>query len=287
MKYNNILLLALCLLSIFGCGQQKKILLSETYEEPKGHLSDETANWDAVANGMNASSTSKYIRFAKNSIPEIDQNNSWQASAWQGERISTQMVLWSKDSVTNVSVEISDFVSDSGTILSSDIAQVRFVKHVITDEFSTNPCSKRRAENFASSLVADVLEDVSSYAIQSKETRPVWFTIDIPAQAKAGTYKSSILVIIQGQDTQKFDLMVKVIPKLLPSAKDWKFHLDLWQNPYAVARFHKVEPWSPQHWELLRPIMERLANAGQKAITVSLNKRPWGGQTFDQFEAMM
>lgn len=33
--------------------------------------------------------------------------------------------------------------------------------------------------------------------------------------------------------------------------------------------------------------MKRLADAGQKVITVSLNKRPWGGQTFDQFEAMV
>ena len=33
--------------------------------------------------------------------------------------------------------------------------------------------------------------------------------------------------------------------------------------------------------------MKRLADAGQKVITVSLNKRPWGGQTLDQFEAMI
>ncbi|MBJ7883126.1 hypothetical protein JEM65_21110, partial [Gelidibacter salicanalis] len=33
--------------------------------------------------------------------------------------------------------------------------------------------------------------------------------------------------------------------------------------------------------------MKRLADAGQKVITVSLNKRPWGGQTFDQFETMI
>lgn len=287
MRNNKIILLALCLLSIAGFGQQKEILVSETYEEPKDPSPDETTNWDAVNKGMHASLTSKYIRFTRSGIPEIYQNNSWQASAWRGERISTQMVLWSKDSVTNVSVEISDFVSDSGTVLPSDIAQVRFVKYVITDEFGDNPCTKRKAEDFASSLAADVLDDVSSYAIESKETRPVWITIDVPAEAKADTYKSSILVNIEGQDAQKFDLNVKVIPKLLPSAEDWKFHLDLWQNPYAVARYHKVEAWSPEHWDLLEPVMKRLANAGQKAITVSLNKRSWGGQTFDQFESMI
>ena len=73
----------------------------------------------------------------------------------------------------------------------------------------------------------------------------------------------------------------------MPPATDWKFHLDLWQNPYAVARFHKVKTWSKAHWDLLKPIMKRLADAGQKVITVSLNKRPWGGQTFDQYESMI
>lgn len=288
MRNINTLLLAFCLLSIFGCGQQKKkILISDTYEEPKDLSKDETENWDAITNGMHASFSSKYIRFTKSNIPKIDQNNTWQTSAWRGERISTQMVLWSKDSVTNVSLEIADFVSESGAVLPSDIAKIRFEKYVITDEFGDNPCGKRKAEDFDSSLVADVLEDVSSYAIVSKEIRPVWITIDVPAEAKADTYKSSILVNIEGQERQKFDLEVKVIPKLLPPARDWKFHLDLWQNPYAVAGYHKVAPWSPEHWKLLKPIMKRLANAGQKAITVSLNKRPWGGQTFDQFESMI
>lgn len=80
---------------------------------------------------------------------------------------------------------------------------------------------------------------------------------------------------------------LNVVDRVLPAATDWRFHLDLWQNPYAVARYHDVKPWSPKHIDLLKPIMKRLADAGQKVITVSLNKRPWGGQTFDQFEAMI
>ncbi|MET0945833.1 MAG: glycoside hydrolase domain-containing protein, partial [Flavobacterium sp.] len=145
----------------------------------------------------------------------------------------------------------------------------------------------RKPENFASSLVADPLEPVTSYVIRANETRPLWVTIDVPSDAKAGLYKSFITLNVQGQGVRKFDVVLNVIDKVLPPASDWKFHLDLWQNPYAVARFHNVQPWSQAHWDLLKPLMKTLADAGQKVITVSLNKRPWGGQTFDQYEAMI
>jgi len=33
--------------------------------------------------------------------------------------------------------------------------------------------------------------------------------------------------------------------------------------------------------------MKMLANVGQKCITASIMHRPWGGQTFDQFESLI
>ena len=211
---------------------------------------------------------------------------SWTGEAWKGERISAQLVLWSNDSITNVEAKVSEFVSDKGDELPSNIAQLRFVKYVITDEFAGG-CGYRKPEDFAASLVADALDTVSSYAVKAKATRPLWATIDVPAEAKPGTYSSTITLNIEGQEAQEFNLTLNIIPRTLPPANDWKFHLDLWQNPFAVARVHNVELWSEAHWELLKPLMKNLADAGQKAITVSLNKRPWGGQTFDQFESMI
>ena len=74
---------------------------------------------------------------------------------------------------------------------------------------------------------------------------------------------------------------------VLPEPKDWHFHLDLWQNPYAVARYHGVELWSEEHFEVMRPLMTLLAEAGQKVITTTLIPKPWGGQTYDHFESMV
>jgi hypothetical protein len=276
------------MLTAFACQQPPKdIVVAQTYEEPIDPSPSEDQNWTAVPQGLQASLVSTGIRFVKSELPKVEQSNSWTATAWKGERVSSQMVLWSKDSITKVNLNISDFVSDKGDRIASNNAQLRFVKYVITDEFAGG-CGYRKPEDFASSLAADALEPVSSYAIKAKETRPVWVTVDVPSDAVAGTYNSTITLEAEGQtEAQEFNLTLNVINKELPQGTDWKFHLDLWQNPYAVARYHNVEVWSQAHWDLLKPLMQRLANAGQKVITVSLNKRPWGGQTFDQFEAMI
>jgi len=269
-----------------SCKEEKNIVVAQTYEEPIDPSVRMDENWEAVPKGLQASVTSTNIRYVKSELPKIETKNSWSGAAWKGERISGQFVLWSNDSIHDVSAEVSDFKSESGKKLPSSIAQTRFVKYVITDEFAGG-CGYRKPEDFASSLVADGLENVNSYAVKAQETRPIWITIDVPSNAEAGMYKSTITLNIKGQESKQFEFTLEVIDKVLPKGTDWKFHLDLWQNPYAVSRFHNVEPWSQGHWSLLKPIMKRLADAGQKVITVSLNKRPWGGQTFDQFEAMV
>ncbi len=279
------LIVAICLFSL-GCKGQKNIIVAKTYDEPLDPSPAKNENWSKVPKGLQASVTTTDIRFVRSEIPKITPQNSWSGTVWKGERISLQLVLWSNDSVTNVNTKISDFKSKEGQTLSSEIAKINFVKYVITDEFGEG-CGYRKPEDFASSLAADVLEPVSSYAIKSQETRPIWVTIDIPENAIAGEYQSTFTLNIEGQKTKEFKLNLNVLNRVLPPAIDWKFHLHLWQNPYAVSRFHKVKPWSPEHIALLKPLMKRLADAGQKVITVSLNKRPWGGQTFDQFEAMI
>ncbi len=280
-----VLLFGICLFA-FSCKNQQNIVVAKTYQEPQDPNPTKNEDWLLVSKALQASIASTNIRFLRSEVPKITPQNSWSGTAWKGERISLQLVLWSTDSLTKVNTKISDFKSDKGQIISSENATINFVKYVITDEFGEG-CGYRKPEDFASSLAADVLEPVSSYAIKARETRPVWVTIEIPQNATAGSYQSTFTLHIEGQKSKQFQLNLNVVDRVLPVATDWKFHLDLWQNPYAVSRYHNVKPWSPEHIALLKPLMKRLADAGQKVITVSLNKRPWGGQTFDQFEAMI
>ena len=70
--------------------------------------------------------------------------------------------------------------------------------------------------------------------------------VDVPRGTVPGTYKGQVEVRAKGKAPQLLNLEIVVQNQLLPYPKDWKYRLDLWQNPWAVAWYNHVEPWSPE-----------------------------------------
>lgn len=125
--------------------------------------------------------------------------------------------------------------------------------------------------------------DVSSLQIREVYDRLVWgangpgpIIAEVTAAPgmKAGVYQS-------GQIT------IEVIDRVLPPAKDWQYHLDLWQHPWAVARQAGVKPFSKEHYAAMRPLWELLATAGQKSLTVTICDLPWNHQCYDAYHSMV
>ena len=85
----------------------------------------------------------------------------------------------------------------------------------------------------------------------------------------------------------RLPLELEVIDRTLKTPDKWAYHLDLWQHPSSVARAQGLEMWSDAHFEALKPVMKMLADAGQKVITVNLNKDPWNHQCYDAYEDMI
>ena len=132
----------------------------------------------------------------------------------------------------------------------------------------------------------DLLKKANKFGINSQETKPIWIAVEIPPQAPPGVYKGTISVE-STSGTVNHIITLEVINKSLPAPSAWSFHLDLWQNPYAVARFNGVKLWSQEHINLLKPLLTMLAQAGQKCITTTLIEDPWAGQTFDPYGSMI
>ena len=106
------------------------------------------------------------------------------------------------------------------------------------------------------------------------EGAPCIAEISVPRDAKPGIYKWGLMDI-------------RVVDRELPPAKEWKYYLDLWQHPWAVARYAKAKPFSKAHYAAMRPLWELLASAGQKALTVTLLDRPWNHQCRDAYASMI
>ncbi len=255
-----------------------------TFTEMADPTADTLTDWSPVAAGLHTSFGSVDKRYAKHRIPELNIADIHSVKGWRGERLSAQFVLWTAQPVNNVTVTVGDFKGDNGVL--KGIASAGFVRYVMTDEFAGG-CGYRKPEDFAASLSPDMIDDLDSYNIEAKSVRPVWVTVDIPRDAKPGKYSSEITVKANGEKSQKLTLNLDVINHLLPSPSEWTYHLDLWQHPAAVARTEGVEMWSDAHFEALVPVMKRLASAGQKVITATLNKDPWNVQTFDPYADMI
>ncbi len=140
---------------------------------------------------------------------------------------------------------------------------------------------------FDSSLVADVLDPAVLLRMEARSARPVWLTVSVPRDARPGKYTGTLTVTANGIAPLHLPFGIEVLDHTLPAPGQWAFHLDLWQHPYAVARLYGVPLWSEEHFEIMRPMMRRLAAAGQKVVTATIMHRPWAGQSYDVYPSMV
>ena len=225
-------------------------------------------------------------RYPVNAADAVSSAAVSEAVAWKGERVNLQLVVTNKgaaaDSCT-VKYVFSELKNGKSVVPATNVVG-GFVQPVITDRFTG--CGKHEVDAYGENLVADRITGTNPTVVDGGSVRGLWLTVQVPQDAKAGTYKGYVELDVNGKAT-KYSYTVKVLDRTLPAPAEWAFHLDLWQNPYAIARVHNVELWSKEHFDVLRPYMLKLASAGQKAITATLIDRPWDGQTFDPFGSMV
>ncbi len=278
-------LLLFFILLLWGC-QTGPVPLDSGFDEPADPDTIDTAVWQTVPAGLQGSFGTTNIRFARNKPPDIGITHDLELSAWKGETVSAQLLLWSSENIEKVRPSVKGFADKQAQQIRAGSIQIRPVRYVLTDEFSSG-CGYRSADTISSHLAADILDTLSVFNIPAHSTRPLWITLSIPKETNPGNYSGSIEIESASDSTMRFTLSVLVHNWTLPEPSDWSFHLDLWQNPFAVARYHDAELWSQEHLELLRPLLTLLAGAGQKCITTSIVDKPWGGQTHDPFESMI
>ncbi len=270
-------------------GQQKTI--NDVFEKGRQfkELSDSTADrlidWSGVKQELQVSFASIDQRFAKHRIPAVGLQTETKLTGWRGERVSAQLLLWGSRDYKNIAVTIRPF-KNAKTTLPKDVAFARFVRYVMTDEFGPG-CGHRKPEDFAASLSPDMLDDLVYFDYEKNTVRPVWITVNIPREAVPGNYQAAVHIKSNEKTLKTLLLNLEVRPHTLPPPAQWTYHLDFWQHPSAVARVNDLELWSDAHFRRMRPVMKRLADAGQKVITATLNKDPWNVQTYDPYADMI
>lgn len=248
--------------------------------------------WQTCKKAVNVSWGNTDNRYPLRKIPALEKETLlWHGTAWKGERVNLQALIWTTRHLGNVRFSLSPLVSAAGQEIPASALQAGFVRYVMTDELNKNKqgtCGHRPDRTlFDSTLVADVIDVQNSQEIRARETRPLWLTIRVPVSVKPGVYRGKIELNSSETSLPSLHIELKIVNRELPAPEHRRFYLDLWQNPFAVARFHKVPLWSEAHLAAMRPVMQLLAEAGQKTVTASIMHKPWGGQTEDYFESMI
>jgi hypothetical protein len=221
------------------------------------------------------------VRITAANAFESPAEKKWQGTAWRNERIHGQVVVWTDFPVRQLRAEVAPFVAADGGKLAGE-STVRFVRYTRASLTNWKGVTKMPMQ-----LVGDILDPKKDVDLAHDGFRPIWLTVRVDRKARPGVYRSSMTVRGQGGSKVEFPLELRVVDREVPSPKDGKFHLELWQHPWSIARYHGVEPFSDEHFDLMRPYYRELAAVGVRTITCTLTDLPWNHQNYDPYHTMI
>lgn len=255
-------------------------LRAQDLVEPDDGAKADSTQWTRLEKRLYVSWASRDVHYAKTAVPLADCQSDTTVYAWRGERIGIEAVLFSPIDAGKLKLQLQ---SPRKASWLRQAASAHFLRYVLTDQFKS--CGAHPTD-LPSYLVPDVIDTQNELHVPAMQTRPVWLTIDVPRNAPPGEY---VLTLSVSGHLKKHNLRLRLVvsDRTLPAPADYAFHLDFWQQPYAVSRYYGVERWSDEHFNLLRPYMELLARGGQSVVSAILFYEPWGDQSHDKFSPMV
>ncbi|MFD0681053.1 MULTISPECIES: DUF4091 domain-containing protein [unclassified Paenibacillus] len=130
---------------------------------------------------------------------------------------------------------------------------------------------------------SDVLLEDRHVFVSKRQIQQVWLEFEAGENTPAGSYEGKLKfyshTLFEDEVLEKeLTFTVTVNEQQLPEAKDYTFYLDLWQHNCNIARKYKVEYWSDEHFGILEHYLQKLADLGQKALSVLISESAWNGQ---------
>lgn len=225
---------------------------------------------DPIQNeNLTASFVGKFYRLPENTLFKEKSNTEWADTVWINERIYNQIAITNiGDALSQFNIEITEFRNEQGDVTSIpfNLFTVGYVKG------DAAPCVDNQPNPRTTALVADALLPGVNGKVDGGSSKCFWLSADIPQDLKPGKYSGSIKLLNGNDELGSLSISLLVTNHKLPSAKDWVFHLDIWQFPFRLASIvsdngSKMEPFSPQHLAMLTPFYSMLADAGQKCVS--------------------
>ena len=139
------------------------------------------------------------VRYDKYRVPVLNENRVPCEVAWRGERVSFQAVVFTPTEIHDARIDASDLVSGKNIINVSNI-QWGFERYVVGDCYGPGGDkgyfpAEDGGMDFSrrdSVLVPDAVIGPKMQQIDARTSRPAWFTVWVPQDARPGTYKGTV-----------------------------------------------------------------------------------------------
>lgn len=246
----------------------------------------DTIAWLHQQPGMHVGFGAEDVLYFRTEVPQISQAT-WQTTGWKGERLNTQIIVWSPDTIQQVRFILHDLKNESGDVLHKENLQLNKICYVLANY----PYGAREAVCGGTPykngyLMPDRFEKFDRFDVLPRTVRPVWLECNIPATAAPGNYSGSIEVVSANAHTT-LNIKITVQQQTLPAPHNWQYRLDLWQNPWVIADYYHVQPWSDAHKALLKQHLKLYAEAGGTYITTYGVHSPWGDNEYHIEQGMI
>jgi hypothetical protein len=132
----------------------------------------------------------------------------------------------------------------------------------------------------------DDLAPAQPAAVPAGSSQSVWVTVKVPADAAPGLYAGTVTVKAEGLPATAVPVRLQVFDWKLPDpAKKEKFgtFLAMEQSPWGVAKAHKVQPWSDEHFARIEDSLRFMGEMGNDFLMIPVLTDSEFGNREDSF----
>lgn len=244
---------------------------------------------DLENSAVGASFETEYQWFDKRKTISLSDKTNWIETAWQGERIQTQLLVDGLNRDSELEINLVNLTN--GTHIIDSESLVVYYPYYVKGDVEARNCDGYPGRRPLIELT-DALFETPNFGQFGNNPAPIWLSIDLPDDITAGVYTGILQISVDGDEKAVLSVSFHIQDWKLPSNDDWKFYLNLWQFPTNVLdRYNDAHPrkpitaWSDEHYALLEPTYRYLDSLGQISVTTHIKEGALGAPSMVKWMA--
>jgi len=186
--------------------------------------------------------------------------------AARNEYESGQFGVFSTEDVQDISLSVSCLTHEDGTSR-IDAEQIRLRPIGMIHITKNTPEAEKIVVRKAPCDIPEVLYEDQTISLTAGESKGIWVTVFVPADAKPGMYQGTITLASENVRAE-IPVQLEVFAFTLPSERHlWMTN---WFNAELIAKVHGVEVWTEEFWTMLEGYFTNMAEHRQNIVIT-----PW------------